>query len=138
MKNIISCDKNNLLKSQFPFRFSSYCSFVFFHCIVLMFAHLFHAFKRFYYVWLGHDEPKNVSSMNFFISFAQFSVLRNRLYLGHFSTFCKSVFCGAFYPFLCIYFKALKFFCNNSFRRYVQKKSHFWPKTNGSAIKMIY
>ena len=29
MKNIISCDKNNLLKSQFPFRFSSYCSFVF-------------------------------------------------------------------------------------------------------------
>ena len=29
MKNIISCDKNNLLKSQLPFCFSSYCSFVF-------------------------------------------------------------------------------------------------------------
>ena len=136
MKNIISCDTNNLLKYRFPFCFSSYCSFVFsialFMCL-RMFSMLLNDFTM--YGW-------GVTSQRMSAVWIFSSVSANFRFSK--SPICLSIFNISQICFLqCILHVVVhllwgvKVFCDHSFRRYVIKKSNFRPKTKGSAIKII-
>ena len=87
MKNIISCDKNNLLKSQFPFRFSSYCSFVFsialFMCL-RMFSMLLNDFTM--YGW-GVTSQRMSAVWIIFINLPNFRFLKSPISLSFFNIF---------------------------------------------------
>ena len=137
MKNIISCDKNNLLKSQFPFRFSSYCSFVFsialFMCL-RMFSMLLNDFAM--YGW-GVTSQRMSAVMIFSPVLPNFRFSKSLISRSFFNIF-QICFLKCILQVVLHLLCGDKVFYNHSFRSYVKKKSNFRPKTKGSAIKIIY
>ena len=137
MKNIISCDKNNLQKSQFPFRFSSYCSFVF-SIALFMCLRMFYMLLKDFTMYGWGVTSKRMSAVWIFSSVsANFRFSKSPICLSIFNI-SQICFLQCILHVVVHLLWGVKVFCDHSFRRYVKKKSNFRPKTKGSAIKIIY
>ena len=71
VKKYLFLKKNNFTKILIAILIFKLLPFRFLQCIVHVFEHLFHAFKRFCYAQFGRDRPNNVENMAFFAYFRQ-------------------------------------------------------------------
>ena len=135
-KNKWTYDKNNLLKSQLPFRFKSFCSFVF-SIALFMYLRIFSMLLNDFTMYGLGVTSQRMSAVWIFSSVsANFRFSKSPICLSIFNI-SQICFLQCILHVVVHLLWGVKVFCDHSFRRYVIKKSNFRPKTKGSAIKII-